>query len=80
MAPSAVWIYLKKINNGSNVQCHKCKKQLKYKNSTTSLIKHLRQAHNIDLPASKANREDSDSHDEILTVGQPKQVNIYFYV
>lgn len=83
MAPSAVWIYFKKVNKGTHVQCNQCAKQLKYNNSTTSLIKHLQKAHKIEITATNQNRlrtiSEKDSDDEI-TVSQPKQVNIYIYL
>jgi len=39
---SEVWDYFKKVENDTKVQCLKCVVRLKYKNTTSNLIAHLR--------------------------------------
>ncbi|CAD6216230.1 GSCOCG00011302001-RA-CDS [Cotesia congregata] len=81
MAPSPVWNYFKKIENGNNVKCNECNKNLAYKNSTSTLIKHLKTVHKIELPNSfseskkrKISEQDSDS--DTSSVSQPKKINL----
>lgn len=81
MVPSPVWIYFKKIDDGLNVVCNECSKQLSYKNSTLTLIKHLKTVHKIELPNSlnkiskrKISEQDSDS--ENPSVSELKKVNM----
>lgn len=49
MAPSAVWQYFDKTDDGSNVRCNICKKNFKYNKSTSSLSNHLKVQHKIIL-------------------------------
>lgn len=67
--PSEVWNYFKKIDTGNKVRCAKCQMELTFCNSTSSLIKHLRTAHKIELISATNKRKRSESFviDEIYS-------------
>ncbi|KAK3911435.1 Zinc finger BED domain-containing protein 4 [Frankliniella fusca] len=60
MAPSVVWTYFKKVDNGKKVKCLKCSKELCFNKSTSALLTHLETVHRLKLnKQNKRKREDT---------------------
>lgn len=74
MAPSAVWIYCTKIDDGTKVRCNKCEKVFKFNKSTSTLLTHLRAIHKIDVPVQALSDKRPCESDENLQP-PPKRVS-----
>ncbi|XP_050340894.1 zinc finger BED domain-containing protein 4-like [Bactrocera neohumeralis] len=75
MAPSLIWAYCTKVNNGSKVKCDLCHKQFLFNKSTSTMMKHLQCAHKIAPPSSNEKQTQkrlNDSHNDFEV--QPKKV------
>ncbi|XP_054084924.1 uncharacterized protein LOC105218419 isoform X2 [Zeugodacus cucurbitae] len=75
MAPSLIWAYCTKVNNGSKVKCDLCHKQFLFIKSTSTMMKHLQCAHKIAPPScneKQTQKRLNDSHNDFEV--QPKKV------
>ncbi|XP_050340997.1 uncharacterized protein LOC126767593 [Bactrocera neohumeralis] len=74
MAPSLIWAYCTKVNNGSKVKCNLCDKEFLFNKSTSTMMKHLQWAHKIAPPPSnekQTRKRLNDSHNDFEV--QPKK-------
>ncbi|XP_049310962.1 uncharacterized protein LOC125778260 [Bactrocera dorsalis] len=74
LAPSLIWAYCTKVNNGSKVKCNLCHKEFIFNKSTSTMMKHLQCAHKIAPPSSNEKQTQkrlNDSHNDFEV--QPKK-------
>ena len=73
MASSKAWLYFEKIEESPNVRCKLCKVVLSRKDAnTSSMNKHLKRKHEIDVMAQKA-QERSPSQPTLTAVLEAKK-------
>lgn len=66
--PSEVWIHFTKISNGKKVQCSHCQNEFSYCGSTTTLSKHLKNIHKIDLCSNNNNNNKKRKRSDSVTI------------